>query len=700
MKNRYYIQHDLRDCAAACLATVLYSHNIKLPLVKVREKLKIDRNGASIEAILTVARGYMMNADAYHCSIEELINEVHEKKLMLPMIAHIISDNLQHYVVIKKINNKTIKYFDPIGKMKTMTIEHFSEIWTGYIVNIEKNEHCQDIKLLKKKYFSGIIKRNYKKILCILVLSIIMAIISIVDALFYQKIIDGIILQDKIISLKTDIIPQFNISLNLNRIFLILIIFVIFQAIITLMKNVLLSKLEEDIGNTLSKQFLKNVFHLPFIHFKKWSTGELLSRYSDMGKIQELLSQTMLSIIFNFIMLFIGGGILFNISKILFFITIITVVIYVIIMLLFKKGIENYNQMIMQNNEKVTKDMKEYIDGIETIKAYSIEKEICNDLQFNMRTLYKNIKKGKKLAISESTIMNIISGISSIAILWIGCILISKGKLTLGTLIAFQSLVGYFASPILELVNLQPECQAAIIAMERLEDIYGVEKEKIEIKKDRKYLIDGDIKFENVSYRYGFRPYVLKNVNLYIKKGTNILIKGKSGTEKTTLVNLLKGFLELEEGDIYIGEKNIKNISIYDLRNKVAYISQTPYFFSKTIYQNIVLNNSSISKEELSIIIDGCQLTDVIEKMPLGINTIISENGKDLSGGQKQRLSIARALVSKPEILIIDEGTNQLDAKTEEKIIMFIKKYLIDCTIIRISHNDYSKMQDEKIIEL
>jgi ATP-binding cassette subfamily B protein len=246
----------------------------------------------------------------------------------------------------------------------------------------------------------------------------------------------------------------------------------------------------------------------------------------------------------------------------------------------------------------------------------------------------------------------------------------------------------YFLGPIERIINLQSTIQTAVVAADRLGEILDLEleKSKDEDKKICPSTLKGTIEFKNVDFRYGTRQLTLKDINISIKHGEKIALVGESGSGKTTLSKLLMNFYQCEKGEVLINGYNIKDINIDALREKIAYIAQGVFFFSGTIKENLNFGLESVTMEEM---VDACkkaQIHDYINSLPLRYDTLLEENASNLSGGQKQRLAIARAILKKPEILIMDEATSSLDSITEKAIERTIREFSKNITTIIIAH--------------
>lgn len=287
-------------------------------------------------------------------------------------------------------------------------------------------------------------------------------------------------------------------------------------------------------------------------------------------------------------------------------------------------------------------------------------------------------------------------------ILWVGAYSIIQGKMTVGQLLVFNSLLAYFVDPVKNLINLQPMLQTAIVASDRLGEILDLEVEKSdnEHKKIEPKNLNGDIDIKNLNFKYGTRAMVLKDINMSIKQGEKVAFIGESGSGKSTLVKLLMNFYQAESGEILINSNNIQDIQINALRSRIAYVPQETFLFSGSIQENLEMGTDNVGLEK---IIDASKMAkahDFINDLPLRYNTRLEENGSNLSGGQRQRLSITRAILKKPDILILDEATSSLDSITEKAIERTINDLSSGITSIIIAHRLSTIMRCDRIYVL
>lgn len=696
MRFKGVLQHDEKDCSAACLATICKYWKLNIPLVKLRELIKVDKNGANIYGLIQAAAVIGLKGEALEGSWEELVDEIGKHEIKLPLIAHVIMDqSLEHFVVIYRISHTNVYIFDPGKGNVVYSIKEFLTLWTGYIITFTKTEDFKEQNLLiesYKKYFK-LLKKQMGLLISILGFSFMIVLISIVSSLAFQKIVDqyamGGIDAKSQVKLFEMLYAQINHLLKgFVPIILALVGLYLIQSLLEYIRGVFLAYLSKRIDKELMFPFYNKLMSLPVTFFQNRETGEIISRFQDISEIRNMISGSTLILILDSVMLVIGMIILLGISSKLFMIVSAIAVLYVFIVLCFKKPLATVQRKIMENHANVTSSLKEGIDGVENIKALLAEKENISSFKKDIETYLETIFRGNKISqLLESLIMGI-SGIGNLMIFAIGIYLVMIQEISMGNLIAFQGLVQYFFNPLKNLLMLQPMLQSATIAAERLNDIMEVTSEKdIFTRKETMGFENIKIQFKNVDFQYGYREKILKNVNLTINSGEKIAIVGESGCGKTTLIRLINAFYLVSEGEILFGNKNSNEVDLECLRKKIAYVPQNPILFNTSIINNITYGLTQYDENQLKEVIEECGILEIINKMPLKEHTVVSENGKNLSGGQQQRIAIARALMKKPEILLVDEGTSQLDIANEMKIMNYIFDIYNKNICIFIMHN-------------
>lgn len=696
MRFKGVLQHDEKDCSAACLATICKYWKLNIPLVKLRELIKIDKNGANIYGIIQAASMIGLKGEALEGNWEELTAEVRKFKIKLPIIAHVIMNHsLEHFIVVYKITQTKVYVFDPGRGNTVYSVDEFLSLWTGYIITITKTENFKARNLLLESYrrYFELIKKQTGLLISILVFSFAIVLISITSSLAYQKIVDQYAMGSMDVRSNVNIFEALyaQVSKLLNGfvpIILALVVLCLLQIILEYIRGIFLAYLSKRIDKELMFPFYKKLMSLPVTFFQNRETGEIISRFQDISEIRNMISGSTLILILDSVMLVVGMILLLGITYKLFLIVLCIAMIYAVIVICFKKPLAKVQRNVMENHAHVTSSLKEGVDGVENIKALLAEEKntllFRKDIEKYLETMFSGERISQLL---ESMIIGV-SGIGNLVIFGIGVYLVMIQEISLGNLIAFQGLVQYFFNPLKNLLMLQPMLQSATIAAERLNDIMEVTSEKdIYIRKENISFENLKIQFVNVNFQYGYREKVLKNVNLTINPGEKVAIVGESGCGKTTLMRLINAFYLASEGEILFGDKNSNEIDLECLRKKIAYVPQNPILFNTSVINNITYGLNEWDEAQLNEVIEHCGLLEDINEMPLKEHTIVSENGKNLSGGQQQRVAIARALLKKPEIILVDEGTSQLDIANETKIMNYIFETYNKNICIFILHN-------------
>ncbi|WP_024833563.1 peptidase domain-containing ABC transporter [Ruminiclostridium josui] len=672
--KRYYCvkQHDITDCGAACLATISKQYGFKTSITKIREAAGTDKQGTNAYGLIKAAESLGFTAKGVKGNQEAFFSE-----FPLPCIAHVVVEGtLLHYVVIHKITKKQVLVADPGKGIVEYTPEDFFRIWTGVLILMVPNvsfSKGNETKGLFSRFYSLLLPQK-KLIINIFLASLMYTVLGILGSFYFKFLLDDIL--------------QYNLEKTLHVISIGIILLYLFQTLLGAFRSHMVLYLSQKIDIPLILGYYQHVLGLPMNFFSTRKVGEIISRFMDASKVRDAISGATLTIMIDTLMALAGAIILYMQNHTLFLITFMIGVIYAIIVFAFNKPIKKVNQEQMEENAQLTSYLVESLNGIETVKAFNAEDEAAIKTEARFVKLLKSIFKSGIINNVRSSITSFTALAGGVVILWVGAWNVIKGSMSVGQLLTFNALLVYFLDPIKNLINLQPMLQTAIVASDRLGEIFDLELEKSKNEREKIKPVDlkGDISFKNVDFRYGTRSLVLKNIDFTIKQGEKIALVGESGSGKTTLVKLLLNLYTWEKGEITIKDYNIKDISFDYLRERLAYISQDIFMFSGTIRENLTLGNPNINMEE---IVEACRMAkahDFINKLPMRYETYLEENGANLSGGQKQRLAIARAILKKPDIFIMDEATSNLDSITEKAIERTLETVCSGVTTIIIAH--------------
>lgn len=684
MFGKYYCikQYDITDCGAACLATISKQYGLKIPITRIREIAGTDKQGTNAYGVIKAAEQLGFSAKGVKGNKEAFFS-----KFPLPAIAHVVVDgSLLHYVVIHKITKRKIIVADPAKGIVKYKPEEFFKLWTGVLILMTpdvKFKKGDKTKSIFQRFFGLLIPQS-GLIINIFFASLIYTILGILSSFYFKFLMDDIL--------------RNNLEKTLHIISIGVIVLYIFKIILNAFRSHLLLYLGQKLDISLILGYYQHVLQLPMNFFGTRKVGEIVSRFSDASKIREAISSATLTIMIDTLMAIAGAVILYIQNSFMFGITLIIAILYAIIVFAFNKPLKEINRKQMEENSQLTSYLVESLNGIETVKAFNAERKTTIETETKFIKMLKSVFKGGWMQNFQGSLAGLTGSIGSVVILWVGSVNVLSGEMSIGQLLTFNALLVYFLDPIKNLINLQPMMQTAIVASDRLGEILDLELEK-KPNEDKKAMpnLNGDIEFKNLDFRYGTRQLVLKELNLHIKNGQKIALVGESGSGKTTLAKLLLNFYHYEKGEILINGYNINDINMEYLREKTAYISQDIFLFSGTIRENLLFGAEDSTMEEIIEVCKKAKAHDFINELPLRYEMMLEENGNNLSGGQKQRLAIARALLKKPAIMIMDEATSSLDSITEKAIERTINESTQNITTIIIAHRLSTIMKCDEI---
>lgn len=694
-KRTFVPQIDARDCGVAALASIAKFYGSDFSLAHLRELAKTNKEGTTALGIVKAADE--MGFETRPVQADKTLFDMSD--VPYPFIVHVNKEGkLQHYYVVyqTKKDYLVIGDPDPSVKITKMSKERFFSEWTGVAIFLAPKPSYQPHKDKKNGLLSflPLIFKQKSLIAYIVLSSLLVTIINIGGSYYLQGILD-------------EYIPN-QMKSTLGIISVGLVITYILQQIMGFSRDYLLTVLSQRLSIDVILSYIRHIFELPMSFFATRRTGEIISRFTDANSIIDALASTILSLFLDVSILILVGSVLLAQNPNLFLLSLISIPIYMFIIFSFMKPFEKMNHDVMQSNSMVSSAIIEDINGIETIKSLTSEENRYQNIDSEFVDYLEKSFKLSKYSILQTSLKQGTKLVLNILILWFGAQLVMSSKISTGQLITFNTLLSYFTTPMENIINLQTKLQSAKVANNRLNEVYLVESEfKVQENPVHSHFLMGDIEFDDLSYKYGFGRDTLTDINLTIKQGDKVSLVGVSGSGKTTLAKMIVNFFEPYKGHISINHQDIKNIDKKVLRRHINYLPQQAYIFNGSILENLTLGgNHMISQED---ILRACELAEIrqdIERMPMGYQTHLSD-GSGLSGGQKQRIALARALLTKSPVLILDEATSGLDVLTEKKVIDNLMS-LTDKTILFVAHrlsiaertNSVIVLDQGKIIEV
>ena len=704
----FYKQSGQKDCGPTCLRIVSKHYNKILPIQGLRDLSETTRNGSSLLGISDAAENIGFRSLGVKINIQDL----HDAPL--PCILHW---NKNHYVVLYSIvkrrsfspksskdeNDFLFKVSDPAHGLLTYNQREFLDLWIdkkatketeqGIALLLETTPKFYEVELqegknLGLKFLSQYVLK-YKNFLWQLVFGLLASsLLQLIIPFLTQSVVDiGIRNQD------------------VNFIYLILLaqLFLFFgRTALEVIRSWILLHLSTRINISLVSDFFIKLMNLPISFFDVRMTGDIMQRINDHRRIERILTTSSLNVLFSLFNLIVFGLVLAYYSLQIFSVFLIGSILYFGWISIFLKRRRDLDykrfSQISQEQSKVI----ELINGMQEIKLHNAEKQKRWGWENMQANIFKISIDNLSLEQYQSVGSAFLNELKNIIITILAAILVIKGEITLGMMLAITYIVGQLNSPISQLINFIRELQDARISLDRLSEIHNKDDEELnDVDKTQIIPANLDIHIKNMSFRYpGSDTDVLKNLNIEIPANKVTAIVGVSGSGKTTLMKLLLKFYNPEKGSIAIGNYQLANISQRTWREKCGVVMQEGYIFNDTIANNIAVGVDYIEKKRLAHAVDVANIKTFIETLPLNYNTKIGMEGVGLSTGQKQRILIARAVYKSPEYLFFDEATSALDANNEKTIMENLNLFFKNKTVLVIAHRLSTVKNAHQIIVL
>lgn len=706
----FYKQPDLKDCGPTCLKIIAKYYGRNLSIQTLREFSETTREGSNLLTLSDAAEKIGFRTLGVKISLEKL------EEAPLPCVLHW---NKNHYVVLyeivkdKKYYTKdniqfTLKVSDPAHGLISYTQEEFLKFWIGNNTTVKTEEgvalllepspkfYQEDSLLEDKENNSGFGFQllstylfRYKKFLFQLALGLLAgSLLQLIFPFLTQSVVD-VGIQNQ----------------NIHFIYLVLIAQLFFffaRSGLEIIRHWILLHLSTRINISLISDFFIKLMNLPISFFDVKMTGDIMQRINDHQRIERLLTNSSLNVLFSMFNIVIMGGVLAYYNLKIFGVFALGSLLYFFWITLFLKQREKLDYKRFQEISQEQSKVMELINGMQEIKLHNAEKQKRWGWEYIQARLFKVSIMGLKLEQWQGMGSNFINELKNIVIVFLSAKLVIDGQLTLGMMMAISSIVGSLNAPITQIINFVRELQDAKISLSRLAEIHDKEDETYKNGQEITTIPKNeDLVLENVSFRYtGSDQYVLNNLTLTIPANKVTAIVGVSGSGKTTLMKVLLKFYDPNSGIIKLGVTDLKNVSQKSWRNHIGAVMQEGYIFNDTLANNIAIGQDVIDTQKLQYAADVANISSFISTLPLGYNTKIGMEGMGISTGQKQRLLIARAVYKNPEMLFFDEATSALDANNEKEIVEKLDNFFKNKTVVIIAHRLSTVMHADQIVVL
>ncbi|NKB34570.1 MAG: ATP-binding cassette domain-containing protein [Pseudomonadales bacterium] len=662
-------QAESNECGLASLAMISSFHGKQLDLRSIRTEYPLAATGASVKHLLEAAQTLDLMGRALKLELSDISN------LTLPAVLHW---DLDHFVVLKKIAKSHIVIHDPaIGirkYQKSELINHF----TGIAIEFSPAQSFKQESLISnyslKDLFS--VTSSFKRaVIQVFFLSLLIQILSLLTPLYLQLVIDQ--------------------GLNKGNTDLIVMLAVLFVFItlaktaVTYCRGLFLMQFSNQVGFQLVSNVFRHLLRLPIAYFEKREMGDIVSRFSSIESIKQLITQEMITVLVDGLFSLITVALLFLYDPVLAFIAIGFVVLVAILRVVTLVEEKNRRQETLVTNAKQQSRFMENVCSMAVTKLNGIEHDREND----WCDKYANyLNSGYKLGYYQlgiSTTQGLLFGLDHITTILFGAMLVNTGQLTIGQLMSFIFLKQHFSSSVTAMLPKIAEIRLMKLELERVADITLEKTEELEVAGNSLLpapKVVGDIEGENLSFSYGenIEP-VLSEFSFKIEQGSVVGITGHSGSGKSSLIKLLLGLEKPNSGKLKIGGKDLLTFNPVQIREQIGAVLHNDVLLAGDLAYNINLGKEPFNEERLLNVCSLVGLVDIVSFLPMGFQTQVGEMGNVFSAGQTQRILIARALYKHPTILVLDEALSNLGSEASLELLSAITK--LDITVILVTHN-------------
>jgi ATP-binding cassette subfamily C protein len=675
MKYQFVKQHSEEDCGAACLAAIAKYYGQTFTISHIREAVGTGQFGTTLLGLKRGAEILGFKANPVKTS-PEILDKINEAPL--PAIIHWQGN---HWVILYGKKGKKFLIADPAVGMRYLSKEDIKAAWTDWLLLLLEPDPLRFFaqKQDKEGGFWRFFRRVwiYRGILFqALPLNLVLGLLSLTSPFLLQILTDDVLVRGDIKLLTTVVIA--------------VVVMNIISTSLSFVQSNLIAHFAQRMQLGLVLEFGRQILRLPLTYYETRRSGEVVSRLRDIDQINQLIAQVVIGLPSQFFIAIISLGFMFFYSWKLTLVALVISVVMTTSTFIFQPTLQQKTNELLITEAETQGVLVETFKGALTLKTTASRRQFWDELQNRFNRLARLTFQTMQIGIINNTFSGFVSGIGGVVLLWFGGYLVINPaeNISVGQLLAFNSMNGNFISLISTVINFVDEFTRAKTATRRLTEVIDATPEEEDNSKKPFVEIssNADIICTNLTFHYPGRIDLLEDFSLTIPGGKNIALIGKSGCGKSTLAKLISSLYQLQSGNIQIGIYNLQDLSLECLRQQIVLVPQDAHFWNRSIIDNFRLGAPYVSFEQ---IVQACKISgadEFISKLPETYQTILGEFGANISGGQRQRLAIARAIVTDPAILILDESTGGLDPVSEAQVLDQLFQHRQGKTTILITH--------------
>jgi ATP-binding cassette subfamily B protein len=684
LRRRHRFPHvsqlDEMDCGAACVAMVCRYFGREVAASHIRMAVGTGVDGTSLRGLQRGGEHVGLQMRAVKASKERL------DELPLPAIIHWGGN---HWVVLYALEGGRAYIADPARSRRRVGRAEVLEKWSGYAALPTATAALAQAPLGKAdaRWLGEFIRPHRRALLWGLALAFVAAALEMLFPVLTQQVVDHVLVQ-----------RRYTLLYGLTAAMVGLLVI---SLAVTIVQRRMLTRVAVEIDVQTLDYIIGRMLGLPMSYFETRRTGDIDRRLDGVRQIRGMVVQGGMAGVTAATQFVVAVAIMLAYSPLMGGLFLLTVPLYALLMLYSSRRVAPTFESLEEEYSRFRSRQIDGIKGIATVKAMGAEDGMRRMLVENLRELGRRMFRSDFTIMAYDGVTSIVTFLTVVAFLFIGALEVLAHHLTIGGLIAFNSLILLANAPLGTLLGLWDQWQQSKVLLGRVQDIfdYGEEQPGAADAYRPVTTLEGRVAIRSAGFHYPSAPSakIIDQISIEIPPGTTVAIVGRSGSGKSTLVKCLAGLLELSEGSITYDGVDLRELRLRELRGRIGYVLQEPYLFDDTIARNIAFGDPEPDLASVRVAAELADAADFVERLPLAYETRIGESGMRLSGGQAQRVSIARALYHQPPVLILDEATSALDTESERTVKRNLDRMLAGRTVFVVAHR-LSTIRDANLI--
>lgn len=654
LKYPIFLQDNENSCGAYCIKMLLSFYKRDDEIKNIKKRCRLTKEGITVYGLIQVLKEYHLEAKAYQCEFKHLFEEVN-----CPVIIHLKQDDLYHYVVLYKIKDEYFLVGDPAKGLIKMSYEIFSKQFTGVIIMVNhvgmpltKRNNYTFQNFLKDHF-----KQHYQTIIKMVIKTIIISLLTMLFSYYYQLLIDSFS--------KYQIYQIILISLGFTILYA-------FKLLLDYLRRQQILELSKELNQEYALKTMQNLIYQDYDYIDGLEKGTLLSRSQNLFELSQYFIEFYHVIFIDSILILFILFFILSIQLSLFFIVLLMMVLIFLVFYFYSKKLHIGNKKILEQKEHLNDGLLEFQENYFQTIQFKVKKMMKNKLGYLYDNYFMDVYHHDEITNRHQIQLEALIQIMIMVVLLFSIFIYKKQQMTLGTVMLVYLLLSYMIDPLMKI--------SAFIAMhDELQIIFERYKEMLPEKRERKKKIKKikSIELKHVSFSYGYTRPLFDHFLLKIEK--SVFIQGKTGSGKSTLLKLIMNQLQPTKGEIVINGINLQELDLNSYYSHIKYLNKTPVFYKESLRTNIIFDRLFLEDKMIELL-HYFMLDDLVN----GLDLKLDEQGGFLSSGQGQLVMIIRALLSEPDVLILDEAFSNIDQERLQLLINYLSFQKI--IVIIVSH--------------